>query len=472
MQTTPTAATSLTGQAVQPNGGAKAGDGSIFAALIQALTGVSAAAAATTGTSGGQASDFAETGNAAPTDGEAQAVEPGEAGEADPLAMTQLPGLQLPLRQAAVLALSPAAEGASTTEGMAGAQPAAAVPQSAAAPVATILETQAAPHSAQAVELAKLLGAGAQVHVTTEAAAPTPPPAPPVNAVAVAAALEAAPVAAAVEPIVRAAAAEPGKQPQAAKVPEPADGAPAKAVPTPTAAAMPGGAKHQAPTAAPVQPAADANPAPPAPPSSPGPASPAAGGGAEAPAPEPSAAASGREVQIPASQAPAFASSTSAQPAAAASERADPPVPAPPPAGQVSVHIAKAARAGVDRIDIRLAPASLGRVEISLDLGDSQQVRATISAETKEALELLRADARLLERALNDAGLKTDASSLSFQLRDQGQRAGQDGGSRHGYATQPQDRMASADGEGGTAEPSPRPAPPSPRGDGRIDIHA
>jgi flagellar hook-length control protein FliK len=148
--------------------------------------------------------------------------------------------------------------------------------------------------------------------------------------------------------------------------------------------------------------------------------------------------------------------------------------PAPPPAaGQVSVHIAKAVRAGVDRIDIQLAPASLGRVEISLDLSDSQQVRATISAESKEALELLRGDARVLERALNDAGLKTDPGSLSFQLRDQGARAGHDGGSRQGYAAQPQARDLEDPPAGrGSDALAPAPAPLASRVQGRIDIHA
>jgi flagellar hook-length control protein FliK len=199
----------------------------------------------------------------------------------------------------------------------------------------------------------------------------------------------------------------------------------------------------------------------------------AAEGTAAAAAPEPGAAAvKGNDGQAPATQAPTFAGTAGAQPAPPAAERAEPPLPAQPPAGQVSVHIAKAVRAGTDRIHIQLAPASLGRVEISLDLSDSQQVRATISAETKEALELLRADARVLERALNDAGLKTDPGSLSFQLRDHGARAGQDGGSRQGYAAQPPGHLAPTGGDGNAADPSPRPAPASPRANGRIDIHA
>ena len=229
-----------------------------------------------------------------------------------------------------------------------------------------------------------------------------------------------------------------------------------------------GPAQHEAEALpAPAATVADGGPATPLTPSSLGSASPA---NLEAAAQEPApAAAKGSESQAPANQSPAFAGT---QPAAAAPERAAPfPLAAPPAAGQVSVHIAKAVRAGTDRIHIQLAPASLGRVEIALDLSDSQQVRATISAETKEALELLRSDARVLERALNDAGLKTDPGSLSFQLRDQGARPGHDGGSRPGYGAQPQGREPE-DPPAGRAGETPAPAPLASRGQGRIDIHA
>lgn len=101
-----------------------------------------------------------------------------------------------------------------------------------------------------------------------------------------------------------------------------------------------------------------------------------------------------------------------------------------PAAEQVSVHIAKAVKAGLDRIDIQLSPASLGRIEIRLDITDRHHVSASLVADSRDTLDLLKADVRLLERVLHDTGLKTDSGSLSFHLRDQGARPGRDGGAR------------------------------------------
>lgn len=325
------------------------------------------------------------------------------------------------------------------------------------------------------MDLAKVLPAGTQVHVTSETPVP-PQPSPAANGV-VALALQDPAVAAAAGPLIRAMGPEPKKPSSATPVLEPAASEAVRKAQAAPAGMLSGDCAGPVPHKAeavptPAAAVADEAPATPANPSSPGPASP---GNPEAAAQDPApAAAKGSESQGPANQAPAFASTAATQSTDAAPERAAPfPLPAQPPAGQVSVHIAKAVRAGTDRIHIQLAPASLGRVEIALDLGDAQQVRATISAETKEALELLRADARVLERALNEAGLKTDAGSLSFQLRDQGARPGQDGGSRPGYGAQPQAREPDDPRAGRAGEtPAPAPAPTASRGPGRIDIHA
>lgn len=467
MHTIPTATTSTIAQA-QPPGAAKAGsDASIFAALIQALTCAPPAAAAPATAAPGKAGGEA---GAPTTEGGADGPEGEGLSETDMPALVQLPGLELPVPPLPLPSM-PAGGAAAAGAGAPAAQSVAATQPAAAAPVpppVSAAEPQAAvPPSAQAMELAKVLPAGTQVHVTADAAAPTPPPAPAANTVAVALALQEAPAAAAARPLIRTVA------------PEPKRTSPAGVETANTASAPEPAAASAAKPGAPAQPKADPAPAPAAAGADGGPAAPPSGSAphanAEAAAQEPApGVAKGHESQAGAGQAPAFASTASAQPAAATPERAAPvPLPAPPPAGQVSVHIAKAVRTGVDRIDIQLAPASLGRVEISLDLSDSQQVRASISAETKEALELLRADARLLERALNDAGLKTDPGSLSFQLRDQGARAGHDGGSRQGHGAQPQggQREDPEVSRGGEAL-APVPAPPASRSQGRIDIHA
>ncbi len=86
---------------------------------------------------------------------------------------------------------------------------------------------------------------------------------------------------------------------------------------------------------------------------------------------------------------------------------------------QVAVQIRRAVAAGNDRISIRLHPAELGRVQVRLEVADDGHVRALITAERAETLDLMQRDLRGLERALQDAGLKTDSGSLSFTLQDQ-----------------------------------------------------
>lgn len=85
----------------------------------------------------------------------------------------------------------------------------------------------------------------------------------------------------------------------------------------------------------------------------------------------------------------------------------------------LAIRIQKAVQAGQDRISLRLHPAELGRIDVQLDIAEDGRLRAAIVAERSEALDLLQRDARLLERALQDAGLKTDSGSFTFDLRDQ-----------------------------------------------------
>lgn len=86
---------------------------------------------------------------------------------------------------------------------------------------------------------------------------------------------------------------------------------------------------------------------------------------------------------------------------------------------QLAIRIQKAVQSGQDRITLRLHPAELGRIDVQLDFAEDGRLRAAILAERSEALDLLQRDARVLERALQDAGLKTDSGSFSFDLREQ-----------------------------------------------------
>ncbi len=86
---------------------------------------------------------------------------------------------------------------------------------------------------------------------------------------------------------------------------------------------------------------------------------------------------------------------------------------------QLALRIQTAVSAGQDRISVQLHPAELGRIDVQLDIAEDGRLRGAILAERSEALDLLQRDIRLLERALNDAGLKTDSGSFSFDLREQ-----------------------------------------------------
>jgi flagellar hook-length control protein FliK len=100
-------------------------------------------------------------------------------------------------------------------------------------------------------------------------------------------------------------------------------------------------------------------------------------------------------------------------------------------ADQIAVHIHKGVQQGAGRIEIQLSPAELGRIEVRLELGHDGRVHAAIAADRPDTLDLLQRDARGLERALQDAGLKTDSGGLSFNLRDNGRQQSQAGFTTH-----------------------------------------
>jgi hypothetical protein len=90
----------------------------------------------------------------------------------------------------------------------------------------------------------------------------------------------------------------------------------------------------------------------------------------------------------------------------------------PQPVEQVALHVRRALEDGVDRFTVELKPASLGRISAEIEVGDHRRVTVVLSAERQETLDLLQRDARVLERALQDAGLKTDSGSLAFRFQD------------------------------------------------------
>jgi flagellar hook-length control protein FliK len=94
---------------------------------------------------------------------------------------------------------------------------------------------------------------------------------------------------------------------------------------------------------------------------------------------------------------------------------------------QIAAHVAQAAIDGNDRINIRLSPAELGRIDVKLEFGPDGRVQAVFAADRAQTVDLLQRDARDLERALQDAGLRADSGSLSFNLRGDGRNGAQDG---------------------------------------------
>jgi flagellar hook-length control protein FliK len=111
------------------------------------------------------------------------------------------------------------------------------------------------------------------------------------------------------------------------------------------------------------------------------------------------------------------AAATAAAPQSAGAS--NPLVSAPVPLESLAVEIASRAQGGRNRFEIRLDPPELGRIEVRLDIDKSGNVTSRLVVEKTETLDVLRRDAHQLERALQDAGLKTSDNSLQFSLRDQ-----------------------------------------------------
>ncbi len=112
----------------------------------------------------------------------------------------------------------------------------------------------------------------------------------------------------------------------------------------------------------------------------------------------------------------------------------DQPAPAPVmipnvPLAAVPVEVAMKSLAGVNRFEIRLHPKELGRIDVRLDIEDDGSVQARLVVDRVETLALLQRDAKTLERAFEQAGLKPSEGGIDLTLRDpQGEPRGQQRG--------------------------------------------
>lgn len=112
----------------------------------------------------------------------------------------------------------------------------------------------------------------------------------------------------------------------------------------------------------------------------------------------------------------------------------------------VAATISKAAGNGQSKsMTLQMDPPELGRVEVKMKFSADKTVKAVVTAEKPETFLMLQRDAHTLERALQDAGIDTNGSSLSFELADQGfdfnQNGGHDGaeGGQHGRSPTDED---------------------------------
>lgn len=135
------------------------------------------------------------------------------------------------------------------------------------------------------------------------------------------------------------------------------------------------------------------------------------------------------------------------------------------PLAAVPVEIGMRSLSGLSRFEIRLEPEDLGRIDVRLDI-DGDTVRAHLAVDRVETLALLQRDAKTLERAFEQAGLKPSEGGLDLSLRDpQGDARGQHRGD---------DRRAFPD-RGLLPEPAADDAPPRIlhtlwRADRRLDL--
>lgn len=119
------------------------------------------------------------------------------------------------------------------------------------------------------------------------------------------------------------------------------------------------------------------------------------------------------------------------------------------PVNAVALEIGLRALSGSQSFQIRLHPEDLGRVDVKLDIDADGGVKALVSADRPETLALLQRDQRSLERAFEQAGLKTSDSGVQYSLADGSGRGDERNASRE---RQPQGSHA---GQGGAGQEPP-----------------
>jgi len=94
---------------------------------------------------------------------------------------------------------------------------------------------------------------------------------------------------------------------------------------------------------------------------------------------------------------------------------------------QIAFNLQQSLRIGLNQIEIQLKPASLGSIDVKLEMTHDGRMTAVISSDRSDTLNLLQRNSGELQQALRDAGLQTDSGSLSFNLRGEQQQPGNQG---------------------------------------------
>lgn len=94
---------------------------------------------------------------------------------------------------------------------------------------------------------------------------------------------------------------------------------------------------------------------------------------------------------------------------------------------QLAFQIARQFQAGNSRFQIRMDPPELGRIDVRMKVDAHGAIHASLAVDRPETLDMLRHDSRLLERALQQAGLDQAKTNLEFSLRQNNSGGEQDG---------------------------------------------
>jgi flagellar hook-length control protein FliK len=88
------------------------------------------------------------------------------------------------------------------------------------------------------------------------------------------------------------------------------------------------------------------------------------------------------------------------------------------PVQAVPIEIGMRVLEGAQQFTVRLHPEDLGRVDVRIGVDDDGKVTAQLVVDKVETLAMLQRDSRTLERAFDQAGLKTSEGSLQFTLNN------------------------------------------------------